>query len=118
MLLLLFIPKLVSYRSFLRELCLSLVADGAEVHLACSREKLRGEGVPPDEDSVRMHGIEFPRGMNPATHPRAARELNRLVERLKPDVVHGHFSAAIFTAALAIYKTSVPIRRTEVLTPA
>ena len=116
--LLLVIPKLVSYRSFLRELCLSLVADGAEVHLACSREKLRGEGAPPDEHGVRMHGIEFPRGINPATHQRAARERNRLVERLKPDVVHAHFSAAIFTAALAIYETFAPVHRTEALTPA
>jgi len=35
-----------------------------------------------------MHPIEFPRGMNPASHFRAARELNRLVERLAPDVIH------------------------------
>ena len=99
--LLLVIPKLVSYRSFLRELCLSLVADGAEVHIACSREKLWGEDAPPDEDGIQMHGIEFPRGMNPATHMRAARELNRLVETLEPDIIHAHFSAAIFTTALA-----------------
>ena len=99
--LLLVIPKLVSYRSFLRELCLSLVADGAEIHIACSREKLWGVDAPPGEDGIHMHGIEFPRGMNPASHLRAARELNRLVEALQPEVIHAHFSAAIFTTALA-----------------
>ncbi|HEV7867437.1 MAG TPA: glycosyltransferase [Chthoniobacteraceae bacterium] len=99
--LLLVIPKLVSYRSFLRELCQSLAAEGAEIHIACSREKLWGEDVSPAEDGVQLHGIEFPRGMNPARHVRAARELDRLVAALEPDLVHAHFSAAIFTTALA-----------------
>jgi lipopolysaccharide/colanic/teichoic acid biosynthesis glycosyltransferase/glycosyltransferase involved in cell wall biosynthesis len=99
--LLLVIPKLFSYRSFLRELCLSMVADGAEVHLACSHDKRSGEDVLTEDDGIRVHGIEFPRGMNPATHLRAARELNQLVELIEPDIVHAHFSAAIFTTALA-----------------
>ena len=100
--LLLVIPNLVSYRSFLRELCRALVADGAEVHLACSGEKLwEGDETGLDE-GIEMHAIEFPRGMNPATHLRAARALDRLVARLRPDIVHAHFSAAIFTTALAL----------------
>ena len=99
--LLIVIPALVSYTSFLRELCRSLVADGAEVHLACSPEKPWHEHDPVKEDGVHLHGIKFPRGMNPAAHLRAARALNRLVEALRPDLVHAHFSAAIFTTALA-----------------
>lgn len=99
--LLLTIPRVVSYRSFLRELCLSLVADGAEVHLACSPEKLWLEDGSPEEDGVTLHAINFPRGMNPPRHWLAARQLNRLVEALRPDLVHAHFSASIFTAALA-----------------
>ena len=39
--------------------------------------------------------------MNPAAHLRAARALNRLVKTLRPDIMHPHFSAAIFTAAPA-----------------
>lgn len=99
--LLLVIPKLVSYRSFLHELCLALVAKGAEVHLACSAEKLWSEEGPPVDEGVHMHVVEFARGMNPGTHLRAARALDRLVRDLKPDIVHAHFSAAIFTTALA-----------------
>ncbi len=99
--LLIVIPALVSYTSFLRELCRSLVADGAEVHLACSPKKLWDERDPVNEDGVHLHGIKFPRGMNPAAHLRAARALNRLVEKLRPDFVHVHFSSAIFTTALA-----------------
>jgi glycosyltransferase involved in cell wall biosynthesis len=99
--LLLTIPKLVSYHSFLRELCRSLVSDGAEVHIACSPEKLWREEGAPEEDGVHFHAIDFPRGMNPAAHWLAARDLARLVEELQPDIVHAHFSAAIFTTALA-----------------
>ena len=99
--LLLVIPKLVSYRSFLRELCLSLVWDGVEVHIACSSERLWGTTALPEDNGVQMHVIDFPRGMNPLTHLRAARELKRVVEEIRPDVVHAHFSAAIFTTALA-----------------
>jgi glycosyltransferase involved in cell wall biosynthesis len=100
--LLLIIPKVVSYSSFLRELCLSLVAEGAEVHVACSREKIWGEEDSHAQDGVQMHAIEFPRGMNPAAHYRAAQALNRLVLKLQPDIVHTHFSAAIFATALAL----------------
>ena len=99
--LLIVIPALVSYTSFLRELCRSLVADGAEVHLACSPEKLWDHCDSVGRDGVHLHAIDFPRGMNPAAHLRAARALNRLVEKLRPDFVHVNFSAAIFTTALA-----------------
>src|SRR4051812_13734835 len=99
--LLLIIPRLVSYRSFLRELCASLAEDGVEVHLACSPEKLWLDGGSPEEEGVTLHAVDFPRGMNPARHLLAARQLNRLVQALRPDIVHAHFSAAIFTTALA-----------------
>jgi glycosyltransferase involved in cell wall biosynthesis len=98
--LLLVVPKLVSYRSFLRELCQSLVADGAEVHVACSPEPLWGEECEPAEKDVHLHRIEFARGMNPHDHVRAARALRALVRKIQPDLVHAHFSAAIFTTAL------------------
>ena len=98
--LLLVIPNVVSY-GFLRELCFALIADGIEVHLACSRARLLGKAAPVEDDGVRLHEIEFPRGMNPRRHLRAARALDRLVETLRPDLVHAHFSAAIFTTALA-----------------
>ncbi len=98
--LLLVIPSLASY-DFLHELCRDLVADGTEVHLACSPQLHWAKVQSPEEDGVRRHAIKFARGMNPVHHLRAARELDRLVAAIRPDLVHVHFSAAIFTAALA-----------------
>lgn len=98
--LLLVIPNLISYQSFLREVGDTLISEGAEVHLACSPQPL-WESNRRDSDGAVVHNIDFPRGMNPLGHFRAARQLNILVERLQPDLVHVHFSAAIFTAALA-----------------
>jgi glycosyltransferase involved in cell wall biosynthesis len=102
--LLLVIPNIISYRSFLSELCEALCADGVEVHVACSTRSLWSakERTAQLERSVHLHGVTFPRGMNPAGHFRAARELNRLVESLQPDLVHAHFSATIFTTAMAM----------------
>jgi glycosyltransferase involved in cell wall biosynthesis len=99
--LLLIVPKLISYRGFLRELSLSLVADGVEVHVACSREKMWGQSDRIPDEGVQIHGIDFPRGMNPSSHLQAARALRQLIADIEPDIVHAHFSAAIFTTALA-----------------
>ena len=99
--LLLVVPRIISYRGFLRELGSALAADGVEVHVACGLRNLAGDGESGDEDGVVLHHLDFTRGMHPTAHLRAARALNRLVEQLRPDVVHAHFSAAIFTTALA-----------------
>jgi glycosyltransferase involved in cell wall biosynthesis len=98
---LLIVPRLVSYLGFLRELCGALMASGLEVHVACSPAALGDEEITVAVDNVELHHIELPRGMNAAAHLRAARALNQLVELLGPGIVHAHFSAAIFTTALA-----------------
>jgi glycosyltransferase involved in cell wall biosynthesis len=99
--LLLVIPNVITYRIFLRQLCRLLRADGVDVHIACSLDALWSAHASVEEDDVTFHPLAIPRGMNPLGHWRAARELNALVTRLAPDVVHAHFSTTIFTAALA-----------------
>jgi len=96
--LLIVVPRLVSYVGFLRELCGALMAGGVEVHVACSPAPLGDEEIASAADRLQLYHIELPRGMHPAAHLRA---LNRLVEMLRPDIVHAHFSAAIFSTALS-----------------
>ena len=92
------VPTLASY-PFLRELCLTLVDSGCEVHLASSG-KLQTQ-YHQDQSAIKFHSIEFPRGMNPLSHFKAANALNKLVAEIEPAVVDIHFSAAAFTAAIA-----------------
>ena len=99
--LLLVIPRIDSYRAFFRELCFELNARGAEIHIACSVEALQGHSRSVLDGWAQFHPLTLPRGMNPISHLKAARDLNALVRRLRPDIVDTHFSAAIFTTALA-----------------
>ncbi len=94
------VPNVVSYCVFLAELSARLHGAGHEIHVACSPHTLFGHEAPPDP-SATVHPVTFPRGMNPLGHLRAARELDALVTRLQPDLIHAHFSAALFTTALA-----------------
>lgn len=100
--LLIIIPNIVSYRSFLNDLCAEKVANGHEVHVACSPTEQWGrDAVTPEQPGVRFHAIEFARGMNLLHHALAARKLRRLVRTIRPDLIHAHFSAGLFTTALA-----------------
>lgn len=100
--LLLVMPNIVSYHSFLSDLGEHLLKEGMEVHLATSVSKeLLPKGLGQSKGMPVVHEIAFARGMQPLAHGAAAMALGKLVRRLQPDVVHAHFDAAIFAAALA-----------------
>lgn len=94
------VPNIVSYHFFIGDLCAAALAAGHDPHAVCSMAGSFGGGKSADERAT-MHALDFPRGMQPLDHLRSARELNALVEKLKPDIIHTHFSAAMFTTALA-----------------
>lgn len=89
------VPIYGSYRVFLRGLSVWLVDRGWDVHVATDVE-----GVVVEEDVARIHAIEIPRGGNPVKMLKASHALSKLIDKLKPDVVHAHFSAAMFCLAL------------------
>lgn len=93
------IPNIVSAKAFLWQLMEHMDSIGISVHCACSTvDTFSKEG---SGDSSFLHHINFPRGMSIPQHIKSSIELNKLVARLQPDIVHAHFSAAIFTTALA-----------------
>ena len=102
------VPVLDSYHCFLRELCDTLEADGHEVHVYCRTES-GTLGVAPAADARCTH-VPFPRGANPLAHFRAAKKLASAIDRLQPDIIHGHFSATLLTTALARKFTRHPCR--------
>jgi glycosyltransferase involved in cell wall biosynthesis len=103
--LLLVVPSVSSFRSFLGELSEILIGKGVDVSCACSLDALWGDTRLPIEERVHQYHIPFPRGMEPLAHMRAATALKSVVRRAQPDLVHAHFSSAIFTTALAKRKS-------------
>lgn len=99
--LLLVIPNITSFDSFLTGLADTLMQQGHEVHCACSTKALWGKDTHPVLPPDRIHDLSFPRGMNPISHLKAARQLSDLVSQIQPNLIHAHFSSAIFTTALA-----------------
>lgn len=89
------IPLLSSYRSFLQDLGNELLKRGDEVFLLTNNTA--GEKI----EGINIINVEFPRGMNIVRHFRCLSKIRRVVEDVRPDVVHTHFSANIFTVALA-----------------
>jgi glycosyltransferase involved in cell wall biosynthesis len=100
--LLLIIPHIASFKTFLLDLSTVLFSRGVEVHCACSTaDAWPSNGNITDNLPVHIHSIPFARGMNLVQHFNTSRQLNTLVSTIRPDLVHAHFSAAIFTTALA-----------------
>jgi glycosyltransferase involved in cell wall biosynthesis len=97
------IPSWMSFAGFFTELADELLSKGVEVHCACAPESVLDGAASFAGSTVQLHPIRFPRGMNPMDHCVAARQLRRVVETVQPDIIHAHFSAAIFTTALACH---------------
>jgi glycosyltransferase involved in cell wall biosynthesis len=98
---LLAIPAVTSYHTFLKDLVKELLATEWETHFASSLHAIPGFDCYEEAVAGFSHHISFPRGANPVRHFRAARELHKLVCQLSPDLVHCHFGATAFTGALA-----------------
>jgi len=98
---LLAIPTITSYHTFLKELMGSLAEDGWDVHLACSLNPIPGFDSYDEAVVGTAHDVAFPRGANPLGHLRAALSFRKLVTKIGPHLIHCHFGVTAFTAALA-----------------
>ncbi len=107
------IPTVSSFQAFLTELGAELVDGGHEVHLVADAPL---PGVrPPLPSGIIQHPIRFPRGLNVLSHLMAARRLTALVTAIQPDLIHAHFSAAIFTTAISFRRLPRGVRRPIVI---
>jgi glycosyltransferase involved in cell wall biosynthesis len=95
------IPSITNYFTFLEDLVNALIDSGEEVHLATSTQHISDIDCYQRDLRCTLHDINFPRGFALINHFEAAKQLNQLVTNIKPDIVNVHFSAAIYTAALA-----------------
>lgn len=95
------IPSITNYFTFLEDLVNRLIDEGNDVSLATSTQHISDIECYNRGLRCRLYDIDFPRGFSVQSHFRAARKLNKVVQEINPDLVNVHFSAAVFTAALA-----------------
>lgn len=99
--LLFIIPSITNYFTFLEDLIEELNTRGHEVHLATSRKHIAPISAYRREIKCKVHHIDFPRAIDPLRHFAAAQSVKKLVEKIQPDIINAHFSAALFTTMLA-----------------
>lgn len=95
------IPSITNYFTFLEDLMDQLIDAGNEISLATSTKHISDIDCYERDLRSTLYDIDFPRGFALMSHFKAARELNRIVQIEKPDLINVHFSAAIYTAAIA-----------------
>lgn len=99
------IPSITNYFTFLEDLMDQLIDEGNEVSLATSTKHISDISCYQRNLRCTLYDIDFPRGFALLSHVHAGRRLDRVVQTIQPDLVTVHFSAAIFTAALAKRKS-------------
>ena len=92
---------MTNYFTFLEDLSLELIKKGESVYIATSSKHISGIKCYDREVHGELIEVDFPRGFEWAKHKRSAKELQSIVEEIKPDIVNVHFSAAMFTTAMA-----------------
>lgn len=94
------IPSITNYFTFLEDLTHELIERNHEVHLATSRKHIARIDAYRRGIECEVHHIDFPRALAPLKHISAGRQVNDLVQEIKPDLINIHFSAALFTTML------------------
>ena len=104
------IPSITNFHTFLSELTDSLLTRGDEVYLLAGEKPIvKGNSPYPIDIACEWIRVDFPRNFQPKKHFLAAKEIDKNIQRIKPDLIHVHFSAAMFTVSLAIKKNWPPV---------
>ncbi len=96
------IPSITNYHTFLKELTQNLTNSGNQVFLLAGEKAIvRGKSPYSDPISCEWVKINFPRSFQPQKHLQSSLQIDAQIKKFKPDIIHIHFSAAMFTSALA-----------------
>jgi glycosyltransferase involved in cell wall biosynthesis len=105
------ITDLGSFNNFLSELSIDLILNhGFEVSVICSEEKVINYENKSDFKlfGIRFHFIDIPRSYNIKKQLQSSKKINSIILTEKPDIIHAHFTTAIFTTLL-LKKTKTKI---------
>jgi glycosyltransferase involved in cell wall biosynthesis len=103
------ITDLGGFNNFLAELCEFLIQKNKfEISVICSETKIIDYEDKFDFTSVgiRFYFVDIPRGYNILKQIAASRIINRIISEEKPDIIHAHFTTAIFTTLLCKRKNT------------
>ena len=96
------IPSITNFHTFLSELNDRLLEQGHQVFLLAGEKPIvQGRSPYPETINCEWFKIDFPRNFHAKKHVLAARNIDRIIQKIKPDLIHVHFSAAMFTVSLA-----------------
>ena len=96
------IPSITNYHTFLRELATELKRRGDEIILLAGEKPItQGESPYGAPEECLWIKINFPRSFQPQKHLQTSLLIDSQVKKYKPEIIHIHFSAAMFTGALA-----------------
>lgn len=96
------IPSITNYHTFLKELSQKLSDTGHRVFLLAGEKAIvKGKSPYPDPKNCEWIKINFPRSFQPQNHLKSSLQIDKQIKKFKPDIIHIHFSAAMFTSALA-----------------
>ncbi len=102
------VPQLISFKSFLTEFARDAVDRGDQVVVVTDIPDT-GVDTRSASSGARFISVPFPRGMNLFAHFCTAHQINKIIHSESPDIIQVHFSAATFTVALARRKNWPPV---------
>ena len=87
-----------SFNGFLAELCIDLLKKDMELHVICSKDKVIDI---PDKYSyeglkITFHILEIPRKPSILAQFKTAKQIRRIVDIVKPELVHAHLQQVYF----------------------
>lgn len=95
------IPSITNYFTFLEDIAASMQELGHEVHVASSSKHISDIDCYERDIHGTLHEVDFPRGFEYRQHRKSALQLRAIVENTEPDIINVHFSAGMFTTAMA-----------------
>ncbi|NND94680.1 MAG: glycosyltransferase [Flavobacteriales bacterium] len=95
------IPSITNYYTVLEDIVFELVTRGEKVFIASSKKHISKVDCYERKVLGEFIEIDFPRGFEWDKHVKAAKQLRKIVSDIKPDIINVHFSAAMFTTAIA-----------------
>jgi glycosyltransferase involved in cell wall biosynthesis len=105
--LLLIITDFGSFNNFLAELALTISQkQDYELHVICSKAKIINidNKAVFENKNIRFHFVDIPRRITLWGEWKAARAIHRIVDTIRPDLVHIHFTTAAFPSTILKHK--------------